>query len=135
MAALRRVLPNTVVIQYLNFPPNLLAALTDYAKEIGVGMGGPDVYPRESPLSDPQTGIYRLYGKLAGTVPMGAAVQVENYSIALKKRSGWGRVHLGATKPGDEIPFPVRDHLRLAQQTLKLNYLFWSANPRTASRM
>jgi hypothetical protein len=129
MATLRRVFPNTVVIQYLNFPPNLLGALTDYAKEIGVGMGGPDVYPRESPLSDPQTGIYRLYGKLAGTVPMGAAVQVENYSIALKKRSGWGRVHLGEAKPGDEIPFPVRDHLRLAQQTLKLNYLFWSANP------
>lgn len=129
MATLRRAFPNTVVIQYLNFPPNLLVELTDYAKEIGVGMGGPDVYPRESPLSDPATGIYRLYGKLAGTVPMGAAVQVENYSIALKKRSGWGRVHLGAAAPGDEIPFPVRDHLRLAQQTLKLNYLFWSANP------
>ena len=129
MATLRRVFPNTVVIQYLNFPPNLLVELTDYAKEIGVGMGGPDVYPRESPLSDPMTGIYRLYGKLAGTVPMGAAVQIENYSIALKQRSGWGRVHLGATAPGDEIPFPVRDHLRLALQTLKLNYLFWSANP------
>lgn len=129
MATLRRAFPNTVVIQYLNFPPNLLEELTDEAKRIGVGLGGPDVYPRDSPLSDPKTGIYRLYPKLAGTVPMGAAVQQENYSIAMKKRSGWGRVHLGAVMPGDETPFPVRDHLRLAQKTLKLNYLFWSANP------
>jgi hypothetical protein len=130
MATLRRSFPTTVVIQYLNFPPTLLDQLSDYAKEIGVGMGGPDVYPRESPLSDPKTGVYRLYTKLAGTVPMGAAVQIENYSIALKKKSGWGRERLGPEVKGDEIPFPVRDHLQMAQKTLKLNYLFWSMNPR-----
>jgi len=100
--------------------------VSEYAKEIGVGMGGPDVYPRDSTrLGDPETGVYRLYEKLAGTVPMGAAVQRENYSLAAKKKSGWGRVHLGKIEPGDEAPIPVREHLQMAQQKLKLNYLFW----------
>jgi hypothetical protein len=128
--ALRHAFPNTVVIQYMNFPETLIDEVSDYAKEIGVGMGGPDVYPREgSRLSDPKTGVYRLYQKLAGTVPMGAAVQRENYSLAAKKQSGWGRVHLGKVEPGDEIPFPVREHLQMAQNKLKLNYVFWFMDP------
>jgi len=114
----------------MNFPETLIDELTDYAKETGVGMGGPDVYPRDgSRLSDPKTGVYRLYEKLAGTVPMGAAVQRENYSLAAKKQSGWGRVHLGKVVPGDEIPFPVREHLQMAQAKLKLNYVFWFMAP------
>jgi len=134
MSALRNALPNTVVIQYLNFPQSLLDALTDYAKEIGVGMGGPDVYPREDAVSDPKIGIYRLYTKLAGTVPMGAAVQVENYSVAKKKRTKLSRGEGGKDKPivitaEDEIPIPVREHLQLAKETLKLNYLFWANTP------
>ena len=125
MYALRHAFPNTVVIQFMNNPVNLTDELSDYAKEIGVGMGGPDLYPRESNLSDPETGVYRLYQKLAGTVPMGSAVQKENYSVAAKKQSGWGRANLGKVVPGDEIPFPVRDHLQMAQKKLKLNYVFW----------
>jgi hypothetical protein len=125
MFALRHAFPNTVVIQYMNNPVNLTDELSDYAKEIGVGMGGPDLYPRESNLSDPKTGVYRLYQKLAGTVPMGSAVQRENYSIAAKKQSGWGRANLGKVVPEDETPFPVREHLQMAQKKLKLNYVFW----------
>lgn len=136
MTTLRRAFPNTVVIQYTNFPPKLLEALTDYEKEIGVGMGGPDVYPREDAVSDPKTGVYRLYAKLAGTVPLGAAVQKENYAVAYKKRSALGR---GQQKMNgrpivitaeDEKPIPVREHLQFARETLKLNYLFWASTPR-----
>ncbi len=130
MSSIRKAFPNTVVIKYMNFPVTIITELSDYAKEIGVGMGGPDIYPRdEGRLSDPVTGVYRLYDKLAGTVPMGAAVQKENYSLALKKGSSWGKVHLGPIKPGDEVPWPVREHLALAQNTLKLNYVFWSMQP------
>ena len=136
MTTLRHAFPNTVVIQYTNFPPNLLVALTDYEKEIGVGMGGPDVYPGKDAVSDPEKGVYRLYAKLAGAVPLGAAVQHENYAAAYKKRSALGR---GQTHSNgepivitreDEIPIPVREHLKLAQGKLKLNYLFWSASPK-----
>lgn len=128
MNTLRHAFPHTVVIQYLNFPPGLLGALTDYEKEIGVGMGGPDVYPRENASYNSENGVYRLYAKLAGTVPMGAAVQMENYSVAGKKRSIMNRGegnHVEITAE-DRIPIPVREHLQLAQNKLKLNYLFWA---------
>lgn len=136
MTTMRQAFPNTVVIQYTNFPPNLLVALTDYEKEIGVGMGGPDVYPRKDAVSDPDKGVYRLYAKLAGTVPLGAAVQQSNYAAAYKKRSALSR---GQTmmdgkpiviSPEDEIPIPVREHLNLAKGKLKLNYLFWAETPK-----
>jgi hypothetical protein len=136
MTALRHAFPNTVVIQYTNYPPKVLDRLTDYEKEIGVGMGGPDVYPREDVLSDPEKGAYRLYAKLAGTVPLGAAVQRSNYAVAYKKRAALGR---GFTKlngkpivitPEDEKPIPVREHLQLAREKLKLNYLFWANVPK-----
>lgn len=135
MTTLRHAFPNTVVIQYTNFPPKLLVALTDYEKEIGVGMGGPDVYPRVDAVSDPKKGIYRYYAKMAGTVPLGAAVQQENYAVAYKKRSALGRGYKEldgvpiVITPADEVPIPVREHLRLAQQKLRLNYLFWSRSP------
>jgi hypothetical protein len=136
MTTLRRAFPSTVVIQYTNFPPKLLVALTDYEKEIGVGMGGPDVYPRPDAINDPERGVVRLYAKLSGTVPLGAAVQQSNYAVAYKKRATLSR---GQTTergqpivitPEDEIPIPVREHLRLAQEKLKLNYLFWADNPK-----
>jgi hypothetical protein len=136
MTTLRRAFPNTVVIQYTNFPPKLLDALTDYEKEIGVGMGGPDVYPRADAINDPERGVYRLYPKLAGTVPMGAAVQQSNYAVAYKKRSSLSRGYKESKgepiviTPEDEIPIPVREHLQLAQKQLKLNYLFWADTPK-----
>lgn len=132
---LRQAFPTTVVIQYTNFPPKLLDALTDYEKELGVGMGGPDVYPREDAVSDPKRGVYRLYSKLAGTVPLGAAVQSSNYRVSDKKRSRIRQGHRNpdgspvTILPEDEILIPVRDHLRLSREQLKLNYLFWATTP------
>jgi hypothetical protein len=132
--ALRKAFPGTVVIQYTNFPGDLLERLTTFMKEAGVGLGGPDVYPRPDAVSDPVRGIYRFYPGLAGHVPLGAAVQSPNYSVAAKKRTAMfdrGRDRAEATiEPGDETPIPVREHLDLARKTLKLNYLFWSASPR-----
>lgn len=134
MLALRRAFPNTVVIQYANFPQSALPDLIAYMKEIGVGLGGPDVYPRPSNLSDPQKGIYRFYRSLAGTVPLGAAVQSPDYSVASWKRTAAfnrGQDRASAVVTADEEkPIPTREHLQLAHDTLHLNYLFWSASPR-----
>jgi hypothetical protein len=134
MTALRLAFPHTVVIQYANFPQQALPELTAYMKQIGVGLGGPDVYPGPSPLADPEKGIYRLYAPLSGTVPLGAAVQSPDYSVALWKRTaafnrGQDRNSVAVTAE-EEQPIPVREHLKLAQEKLKLNYLFWSANPK-----
>lgn len=134
MLALRRAFPATVVIQYTNFPGDLLERLAAFMKGAGVGFGGPDVYPRPDAVSDPVRGVYRFYPKLAGHVPLGAAVQSPDYSVAAKKRTAMfdrGRDRSDAQlDPGDETPIPVREHLKLARETLKLNYLFWSASPR-----
>jgi hypothetical protein len=134
MAALRQAFPHTVVIQYANFPQAALPELTASMQELGVGLGGPDVYPRASNLSDPERGVYRLYAPLAGTVPLGAAVQSPDYSVASWKRTaafnhGQDRDSVVVTAE-EEQPIPVREHLRLAQNTLRLNYLFWSAHPK-----
>lgn len=134
MTALKKAFPHTAVIQYANFPQNMLPELCDYMKETGIGLGGPDVYPRASNLADPKRGVYRLYPKLAGTVPLGAAVQSPDYSVAAWKRTaafnrGEDRRRAVVT-PAEEVPIPVREHLKLAQEKLKLNYLFWSARPR-----
>lgn len=134
MTALKRSFPHTAVIQYANFPQDMLPELTDFMKEIGVGLGGPDVYPRPSNLSDPERGVYRLYPKMAGVVPLGAAVQSPDYSVAAWKRTaafnrGEDRRRAAVT-PEEEIPIPVREHLKLAQEKLNLNYLFWSGHPR-----
>jgi hypothetical protein len=134
MVALRGAFPLTVVIQYANYPVSALDELAALMRVRGVGLGGPDVYPRPSGLADPRTGVYRLYSELSGVVPLGAAVQGPNYSVAAKKRaaafdSGLDRNSV-VTTPEEEAPIPVRDHLRLARETLKLNYLFWSAYPR-----
>jgi hypothetical protein len=134
MTALKKAFPHTAVIQYANFPQDMLPELSDSMKEIGVGLGGPDVYPRPSGLSDPERGVYRLYPKMAGAVPLGAAVQSPDYSVAAWKRTaafnrGEDRSRAAVT-PEEEVPIPVREHLKLAQEKLKLNYLFWSAHPR-----
>lgn len=134
LTAMRRAFPNTVVIQYVNYPPGLLPDLTDYMKSVGVGMGGPDVYPRPHSYFDPEKGVYRLYPKMSGVVPLGAAVQSPDYSVANKMRTAafdrGGDSKSVKVTPQDEAPIPVGEHLKLAQDKLKLNYLFWSASPR-----
>jgi hypothetical protein len=132
MDSLRQSFPNTVVIQYTNFPAAVLQDLINYQEEIGVGLGGPDVYPGKqgvTEVNDPHKGVYRFYSQLAGKVPLGAAVQSENYSDSLKKKSAARRGEKVTILPEDEVPFPVREHLKLAQQQLHLNYMFWSKTP------
>ncbi|MEK6647240.1 MAG: hypothetical protein AABY84_11275, partial [Candidatus Firestonebacteria bacterium] len=80
MKALKDAFPNTVVIQYTNFPLDDLEELTNYEKEIGVGLGGPDVAPYSPSLTNIKKGIYRFYPKLSGIIPLGAAVQYPDYT-------------------------------------------------------
>ncbi|MCX6904867.1 MAG: hypothetical protein NTW03_15580 [Verrucomicrobia bacterium] len=61
-------------------------------------------------------------------------VQSPDYSVANKMRTaafdrGADRDSVKVT-PQDEVPIPVAEHLKLAQDQLKLNYLFWSMSPR-----
>jgi len=101
-------------------------------REIAWAWGGRRVPAALQPVG-PGEGVYRLYPKMAGAVPLGAAVQSPDYSVANWKRTaafnrGQDRNSV-AVMPEEETPIPVREFLKLAREKLKLNYLFWSTSP------
>jgi hypothetical protein len=112
MQAMKDAFPHTIVIQYVNMPLELIDPLTNYAKTHGVGFGGPDIYPFDPLLTDPQKGVYRMYPQLSGIVPLGAAVQQNDYSQKAAFRG----------PPGAPT---VREIYDFGREKLKLNYIFW----------
>jgi hypothetical protein len=116
MQALRDAFPTTVVIQYVNMPPESIQALADYAKAHAVGFGGPDIYPHDPVLTNPQRGVYRLYPALSGIVPLGAAVQQNDYTQGAAFR-----------EPAGETS--VTEIYEFGRDTLRLNYIFWGTRP------
>lgn len=106
---LRRAFPNTVTMQFLNFPKRILPWVTAGLREAGVGMGGPDILLEDQSLL---TGAYTYYPKLAGSVPLGPSVQHENY-LARKGR-------------GPFDPPTVTELYDFARGPLRANYLFWT---------
>ena len=113
MQAMKDAFPHTVIIQYVNMPLESIQPLADYAKTHGIGFGGPDIYPYDSMLNNPQKGVYRLYPMLAGLVPLGAAVQPNDYS-----QKGAFRASPGAAT--------VKEIYDFGRDKLRLNYIFWS---------
>jgi hypothetical protein len=112
MQALKDAFPTTVVIQYVNMPPEATQALAAYAQAHGVGFGGPDIYPYDPQLTNPQRGVYRLYAPLSGSVPLGAAVQQNDYTQRAAFRGAAGET-------------PVQEIYEFGRDTLRLNYIFW----------
>jgi hypothetical protein len=112
MAAMKDAFPHTVVIQYVNMPLEVIDPLADYAKAHGVGFGGPDIYPFDPLLTDPNKGVYRLYAPLSGIVPLGAAVQQNDYSQKAAFRG----------PPGEPT---VKEIYEFGRDKLRLNYIFW----------
>lgn len=112
MTAARDAFPNTVVIQYVNMPLELIQPAAAYAKAHGVGFGGPDIYPFDPLLTDPNKGVYRLYAPLSGIVPLGAAVQQNDYSQKAAFRG----------EPGEPT---VKEIYEFGRDKLRLNYIFW----------
>ena len=86
--------------------------MSAYARAHGVGFGGPDIYPFDPLLTDPAEGVYRFYAPLSGVVPLGAAVQQNDYSQRAAFRGGPG----AAT---------VKEIYEFGRDKLRLNYIFW----------
>jgi hypothetical protein len=112
MQAMRDAFPTTVVMQYVNMPPEAIQPLAEFAKMHGVGFGGPDIYPTDPVLTNPQRGVYRLYAPLSGIVPLGAAVQQNDYAQKTAFRGGGGET-------------PVKGIYEFGRDRLRLNYIFW----------
>ncbi|WP_298235386.1 beta-galactosidase [uncultured Azohydromonas sp.] len=106
--ATRNAFPNSVVIQFMNYPANFMPALFENMKKNGVGMGGPDVF-----INDPNLNrsAYGFNPKATGTIPIGMKVETDSYDAVR---------HGGPYNPPD-----VRDIYRFGRDKLHANYLFW----------
>lgn len=116
MKALKRAFPKSVVIQYANFMPGewrptndkgYLQAVYRAARELKVGVGGPDLLPhRPGQLKS----SYPLIRESAGIVPTGIAVQDGNFEDV-------------NPKTGKRVT--VTELVKFATDYLKVNYIFW----------
>jgi len=115
MLQLKQSFPHSIAIQYANFMPGdtlpddkpHLKSLYEYAEQIHVGVGGPDikVYAKWQMVNS-YILIHNAYGKTI----TGVAVQEGNYSVI---------------NPQTKRQVSVPDILDFAQNYLRLNYIFW----------
>jgi hypothetical protein len=116
MKALKRAFPKSVALQYANFMPGewrptedkgYLRAVYKAAKELNLGVGGPDLLP----YKPGQMGnSYPLIRDSAGSVPIGIAVQDGNYEYE-------------NPKTGKRVT--ISELLAFATEYLKVDYVFW----------
>ena len=106
---MRRAFPNTVTIQFVNYPRSILKHFINEMGEAGIGLGGPDVFPDDPGLIK---GAYTFYPRMAGLIPLAPSVQHENY---------YTRRHRGPRNTP-----AVEELYRFAKDDLQANYLFWT---------
>jgi hypothetical protein len=111
MLVLKKSFKKSKPLQYANFMPGDsnedLKKLYDYARQIKLGMGGPDikvykVFQMEN--------SYPMIRNLDGIVPTGVAVQEGNYDVV-------------NPKTGKQVTIP--EILDFAINYLRLDYVFW----------
>ena len=116
MKVLKESFPTSVTIQYANFMPgeflpwndhHYLRDIYDYAKQIHVGVGGPDVLVYKS---SQMNNSYVFIRECVGIVPTGVAVQWGNYE------------HIN---PRTAKQVTVPEIYEFGTDYLKLSYMFW----------
>lgn len=109
----KRHFPDVVVIQYVNWPDNhLLESAVEKLVANGIGVGGPDVFTANRKLEE---GGYRLIRSVADQVPVGMAVQYENYHAT--------------THHGPYNPPGIEALDNYAREYLQADYIFWLRRP------
>jgi hypothetical protein len=116
MTVLKRAFPKSVVMQYANFMPGEWLPETDashlrsvyqHAKELRIGVGGPDLLPYKP---GQMKHSYTLIRACADVTPTGIAVQEGNYE------------HQNP-KTGQQVT--IAELVRFATEYLKIDYIFW----------
>ena len=116
MKALKSAFPKAVAMQYGNFMPGewrptedkgYLRSVYSAAKNLKVGMGGPDLLPfRPGQLGS----SYPLLREVAGFVPTGIAVQDGNFA---------------ELNPKTKQRVTIEELMEFAADYLKVDYVFW----------
>lgn len=117
MKALKRAFPKSVAMQYANFMPgewlpgedhSYLRSVYRRARELRVGVGGPDLLPYKPGQMNHS---YRFIREADGIVPTGIAVQ-------------WGNYEHRNPMTGKRVT--LSELLDFATAYLKVDYIFWS---------
>ena len=116
MKALKRAFPKSVVMQYANFMPgewlpdddkSYLRSVFKAAREMKVGVGGPDLLPFKRPQLNHS---YPLIKEAANSVQTGIAVQEGNYA---------------EKNPANGRRSTIAELVQFATDNLKVDYVFW----------
>ena len=116
MAILKRAFPTSLTMQYANFmpqrrlpekAPSYLRDVYERARQLKVGVGGPDLLPYKP---GQMRNSYPLLREYAGTIPTGIAVQDGNFQ------------HTNP-KSGQTVTIP--EMVGFATDYLKVDYIFW----------
>ena len=109
MAVLKRAFPKSVAMQYANFMTGegRLTEVYRRAKDLNVGLGGPDLLPYKRWQ---MRNSYPLLREYAGSVPTGIAVQDGNY----------GYIH-----PNTGKQVTISELIAFGTKYLKVEYIFW----------
>jgi hypothetical protein len=116
IGALKRAFPTSVALVYANFMPGewrpasdrgYLVSVYRAARELGVGVGGPDLMPHRR---GQRNHSYPLIRESSAVVPTGIAVQDGN---------------LGEIDPTSGKRVTAAELLEFATASLRLHYVFW----------
>jgi hypothetical protein len=116
MKGLKKAFVKSVTMQYSNFMPgewlpsedhSFLRSIFRSAKEIMVGLGGPDLLPYKK---GQMNNGYRFIRECKGLVPSGIAVQDGNYNYV---------------NPQTNRRVTIRELIQFARDYLRVNYVFW----------
>ncbi len=116
MRVLKNAFPKSVAMQYANFMPGewlpdndhlYLRSVYQWAAELKVGVGGPDLLPDKP---GQMNHCYPLIRQSAGKVPTGIAVQDGNYQHK---------------NPKSGQPVTISEMVKFAAEYLKVDYIFW----------
>lgn len=106
--ATKQAFPNTVVIQYVNYPTTILPTFVRAMKSAAIGIGGPDVFQDHAGLNS--TSYQYIFGS-SNSIPIGMSVDYSNY-----ESSDGGN---NKNKPS------IQSIHQFAINKLKPNYIFW----------
>lgn len=116
MTTLKKAFPKSVTMQYANFMPgewlprddhSYLRSIYQRARELKVGVGGPDLLPYKPGQMNHS---YPLIRECAGKVPTGIAVQDGNYQFR---------------NPKTGQPVTIPELVGFASSYLEVDYIFW----------
>ncbi|WP_051242582.1 hypothetical protein [Azohydromonas australica] len=108
-AATQRAFPNTVVMQFINFPRAYMPGLISNMVSNKVALGGPDILIEDADLN---THIYPMYDPAKGKVAVGPSVQPENFATTVQH--------------GAYNPPKISDLYNFGRTRLSANYMFWT---------